>query len=460
MAPWALPSPGLPWAAPAAASSPPAASAPSLHSPLAAAKQPADGTSFCSLAADTLGRILVPSSRLPSVPQTSPLSPAATAALYAAHSRSAAVHIESAHADTTIRARSVAMQKLGDHLARLPPALGLSLATCSPIDLLVFLESLWPKAPPGEPLPLSFAYFKNMVSCWGTGFDLLGRTGAWDEGQRRGNPARGIRLSLWLGALKKAYKESGVQPEAAVPLTLDKLELLLTKLDAAALSSSSSLERLILLRDAALFGYLFASCQRGGEGAMLRRSGLHPIGSTSAAGEPLSLRVQPDRLKNWSRGADPPAILLDRASDRPCVARLWAFLELSSALGHPIRPAGYIFRTCPHGRFEERPLTCSAVQRRLELHLRAYGLHEGETAHSFRRGGVRHLESLGLTDPELQARMAIKSGDILPLYTDKRRHLKGRRGRALVRPGGALQAEGLPRGSDPQAGGAGAPFSS
>jgi integrase len=53
---------------------------------------------------------------------------------------------------------------------------------------------------------------------------------------------------------------------------------------------------------------------------------------------------------------------------------------------------GYLFRPLSRNRngFENEPLKSDAMRRRVQKHLKAAGLYEGETLHSFRRSAVQH----------------------------------------------------------------------
>jgi integrase len=64
-------------------------------------------------------------------------------------------------------------------------------------------------------------------------------------------------------------------------------------------------------------------------------------------------------------------------------------------MGYPIGN-GFLFRPLNRGRngFEETPLMSVAMRRRIQKHLKAAGLYEGETLHSFRRSAVQYAADI------------------------------------------------------------------
>jgi integrase len=75
------------------------------------------------------------------------------------------------------------------------------------------------------------------------------------------------------------------------------------------------------------------------------------------------------------------------------------FLEAASELvriladhGHDVGETGYLFRALTRNRsgFMNKPITFSALRKRIQKRLQEAGLFEGETLHSFRRSAVQH----------------------------------------------------------------------
>jgi integrase len=75
------------------------------------------------------------------------------------------------------------------------------------------------------------------------------------------------------------------------------------------------------------------------------------------------------------------------------------FLEAAAELvkvlsenGLDIGETGYLFRAQNRSRsgFEEKPISSSALRKRIQKRLQEAGLFDGETLHSFRRSAVQH----------------------------------------------------------------------
>jgi hypothetical protein len=60
--------------------------------------------------------------------------------------------------------------------------------------------------------------------------------------------------------------------------------------------------------------------------------------------------------------------------------------------GVDIGENGYLFRAQNRSRngFDDKPITSSALRKRIQKRLQEAGLYEGETLHSFRRSVVQH----------------------------------------------------------------------
>jgi hypothetical protein len=67
-------------------------------------------------------------------------------------------------------------------------------------------------------------------------------------------------------------------------------------------------------------------------------------------------------------------------------------VKVLSSNGVEIFETGFLFRALNRSRngFEEKPITSSALRKRIQKRLQEAGLFEGETLHSFRRSAVQH----------------------------------------------------------------------
>ena len=91
----------------------------------------------------------------------------------------------------TVSRRAKHMQELDSWLEHLPAAM--DLATCTPADLLVYMQSHWLPNHAGAVLPdgsmiASPSGVSGCLSHLSTGFLLTGRVGDWDPSNGTGNP--------------------------------------------------------------------------------------------------------------------------------------------------------------------------------------------------------------------------------------------------------------------------------
>jgi hypothetical protein len=71
-----------------------------------------------------------------------------------------------------------------------------------------------------------------------------------------------------------------------------------------------------------------------------------------------------------------------------------------------------------HQAFLPSPVSAGAVLQRLRQHLAACGLPVHYTLHSFRRGGNQYLHDQGVRSEAIQARMMVKSRQVVDLYNN------------------------------------------
>ena len=105
-------------------------------------------------------------------------------------------------ADTVVR-RDKAMQELHVWLQQLPASMDKSLLTCSPADILVFMEQFWTKQHAGSTLAdgsciASPAGVNQCLSNLSTGFKLVGRVGDWSLTHLHGNPIMSTEVMQYI----------------------------------------------------------------------------------------------------------------------------------------------------------------------------------------------------------------------------------------------------------------------
>jgi hypothetical protein len=360
-------------------------------------------------------------------------------------------HAEHSHCDSTVALRALVATELHHHLALLPPALGLSIHTMQPFDCMVFVDAVWLRRhghtvlDTGETSPAASS-LRGFATALEHLFSVHGRSGEWGLTAPYNNPCLSTLVADYLRGLGRHVRAHGPRPVAAYPLSIFKLTVLIDQLDfdrqrmvqesgvTHGPSTYARVRYVLKERDAVLFLYLYASMQRGGEGAAIG------LGNLSFPGSPYPslvlgdarlltadfIRVHPPRLKTSLGGPPPPSTYMDipRADDaRYCfMRRLHLFMATCSLMGVPLTaPAGPLFR--PMGvlsrtTLSEESLTTSALLATLVKALKAAGIYEGESTHSFRRGASQNAKDEDESHEAIMARMLIVSDAIYRRYTD------------------------------------------
>ena len=108
---------------------------------------------------------------------------------------------------TTTARREKAMSELHQWLCCLPPLWGKNLLTCTPTDVISFMERSWLAKHGGTVLfdcntVASPSGVKVCLSSLSTGFSLLGRVGSWSPVTPQGNHIQSAMVLHW----RKGYK--------------------------------------------------------------------------------------------------------------------------------------------------------------------------------------------------------------------------------------------------------------
>ena len=274
-------------------------------------------------------------------------------------------------ADTT-RKRAKATQEFCGFLSALPGEWAMTMETASPMEVIVFSETLWTHQHKGSWLPdgrkvASPSGHNAMLSMLSTSFIQLGRCGAWDSATGKGNPIDSAEVSAHRAAYRADLMKRGYQEGSAVPMTEDVHRALIRALDTeAAQPAHDILQWLNLLSTALACCYLWDCSQRGKEVGQLElqditlQNGesaiqallLHPQDSRAVYVQPLSTKT----IKG--RGKVPPIPVPAYSlqdEQYSFTARLPAFLALSTLAGYPVtkhifRPEakdGTSYRECP-----------------------------------------------------------------------------------------------------------------
>ena len=203
--------------------------------------------------------------------QTAPakqLDPWVAQQMYQNALHSAQGTISQAWEPNTIQRRDKTMQELSQWLSQLPTQREKSLLTCTPADLIAFLEDHWINAHAGTTLPdgsliSSPSGVNQCLSSLSTGFNLIGRVTSWTPETPSGNPIQSSLVSSYrkgyrLGAWRLGYLEG-----SAVPISKEKVHHLVEYLDSLVPSSPQTLARLVVERDALLALLMWETSMRG-----------------------------------------------------------------------------------------------------------------------------------------------------------------------------------------------------
>ena len=318
--------------------------------------------------------------------------------------------------------------------------------TCSPYHVLDFMENEWVishgSTPHADGLTVSsFSYTKSTLSLLRDFFESIGRVGEWSQHNPVGNPCLSWAIRRWRKGYEKSEWKEGIEPTMAFPLTRSKLELLIDRLGESIRSPVSGRKdrvmRVPLLhRDRAMYAYLYASHQRGGEGSRVRAEDISPSPLSWALEDvPACVNVSPNGTKvSQRRRAGEIHLEGGDTTDEYCwKSLLLQFRQASVDLGVPVPDAGALFLRSDVAQkgWGKTALTGPAALRRLQGSLQEYGLWEGETMHSFRSGAIQDGVTRGVPAAANMAKSLIATKRVYEGYASTSRPTKRR---ALVDP--------------------------
>jgi integrase len=318
----------------------------------------------------------------------------------------------------TLAARYRVFGELCQDVASWHSSLGITIHNITPELLIGWLEGQYlPRHQAGARTRLadgrlvcSPSTVSSSLSHLSTAFGQLDppRTGEYDGQTGAGNPVQCALVRNYRAGYLQMAKGDGFESQAAVPLTEAKVHQLVLALRQAyddGCSTDPSISVALLLRDSVYFLYLWKSWQRGAEAGAIRADRVRftdaymevEIGDTKANRSGFSGLLQ------FPRNLDDP---------RLCIVSGVQRLLAVTAAHHPGGPSdpshasGYVFRTLTpcRGYFSDGAFSGDAAYRRLLGHLRRYGLYDGESLHSFRRGANQHALAQGMPLAERQAR--------------------------------------------------------
>jgi integrase len=298
------------------------------------------------------------------------------------------------------------------------PSLGVTVQNITPELLIGWLEGQYlPRHQGGARTRLadgrvvcSPSAVSSCLSHLSTAFGQLDppRSGEYDGQTGAGNPTQCALVRNYRAGYLQWAKGGGFEAQAAVPLSETKVHQLVLALRQAydeACSTDPSISVALLLRDSVYFLYLWESWQRGAEAGAIRadRVRFTDAGMEVEIGDTKANRSGFSGLLRFQR---------HRGDPRLCVVSGVQRLLAVTAAHHPGGPSdpshasGYVFRTLTPCRsyFSDGAFSGDAAYQRLLGHLQRYGLYDGESLHSFRRGANQHALASGVPISERQAR--------------------------------------------------------
>jgi hypothetical protein len=325
--------------------------------------------------------------------------------------------------DKTLDSRAKAAKRFDGWFAGLASPLKRPLRDAVPPDLVAYMEGFWllhcrakTKLPSGEVVP-AYSTVKNELGAIGRLFDNLGCTGLWSDQTQTGNPRNSKFVSDWLAGYDRDLFKWGYEACAAYPLSDEKRRALVDYLDgerASAQGAGRDEAALELQRDALLYCYLWDSVQRGSEGSRLRFEDMF----STAAGT----FVSPNGVKNRQHRRC-GAVQLEDCSGYSFLRRLPTWKEALAGAGLGFDGSHFVFPAVCSSAGGDRTaaVTGSQLYSRFVSQLKAAGLYEGESTHSFRRGRVQSLAAGGMSLADIADRMLVSTDRVAGGYADQGR---------------------------------------
>ena len=319
---------------------------------------------------------------------------------------------------TTLAARYRAFGELCSDMAGWHPSLGVTIHNITPELLVGWVEAQFLPRHAGSArtrltdgsVVCSSSLVDTCLSHLSTSFELLEppRSGEYDPGSRTGNPIKSPTVRRYKAGYLQDLKDRGFQAQAAVVIQEGKVhKLVLALYDASDIASTKGegVQAATLLRDGVYFLYLWDSWQRGAEGAAIQASKVRvvPGGMEVEVGDTKANRSGFSGLLSFPCNSHRPELCVVAG-----MHRLLRRLALVQGLpcDDPVIYEGYVFRkVAPNRRqFSRDAFTGDAAYNRLLKHLKDFGMYDGESLHSFRRGANQHARALGVPAAERQAR--------------------------------------------------------
>jgi integrase len=143
------------------------------------------------------------------------------------------------------------------------------------------------------------------------------------------------------------------------------------------LGETEGMEKCVVAMDRTAVLYLWKTLARGKECGEIRQDQIDVAEGTVYPGWTKTVRQEPSaRIELAVPGGQERVTFLESASEQ---------VQVMADYGIDIGESGYLFRARNRSRngFEDKPITSSALRKRIQKRLQDAGLLEGETLHSF-----------------------------------------------------------------------------
>ena len=366
---------------------------------------------------------------------TGQLNPHSAQMMYHQALTTAQRRVSNAWEPSTILRQDKTLQELSQWLSRLPPGWGKTLVTCTPADLIAFVESHWLAAHAGTTVAdgsiiSSPSGVNQCLSRLSTGFNLIGRVNSWTPEAPSGNPVQSSLVASWRKGYKLQAWRLGYLEGSAVPISEGKLHQLVDYLDQLLSRQPPTMTRLLLERDALSALLMWETSLRGincggitlsdfslPEGQALRL----PLADPLPGGSMLILK--PNGTKTVKGRRSGPFNLV--VGTDPChsfLGRLPAFLKHRLANGVSEQTCFFSPLTSDRRAFKDSGSSASDIGKRMRHHLEQAGLYAGESNHGFRRGSMQALAAAGMASADMGQKVQINTAITVAKNLDLTRH--------------------------------------
>lgn len=262
------------------------------------------------------------------------------------------------------------------------------------------------------PVRLSYKTVDSFIGKLRAIFRSVGRAGDWDMALGLGNPAASTEVKRYLKAFTSEQLQAAVTPQQATPLFVNKLLLLSRHLERKMSATNvSPISLFTLARDSAFFKTLFFSADRANDLNMVKTQEILRFPQDDGL---LFNHVWGKTLRDGSSN-----LFGVRRHQNPSLCPVKAietYMAICSELGLDLSH-GFLFRPAtPRGGIQNKQLSSSTMQSRLQLYLKAASIDAGETLHSFRAGAAITLALSGARLGDIMAHVGWKTPSTASYY--------------------------------------------